>query len=143
MKSTDGIHLGKLTVLVSVKKRKPGPTSFMKGKAAFVTDVRKGPLVNPKTPVVQQIVNLEENSCSQPSKFARYQMAQSGVVVHGGNETQEETGSERRTPFFALGENGRKVIGELVEKAERLHHEMVRSVMEDELRPRLPEQDSR
>ena len=146
MKSTDGIYLGKLTVQISMKKKmkkkkKQGPTLFTKRPKASVMDVRTEPLFSPRPPLVQQIVDLEESSANHLSKFARYQEVQSGVRVPSVTETKVVAGSRKIKPVFAMGENGKKMIGELVERAERLHHEMVQSVMEDEFRPRTRERN--
>lgn len=146
MKSSDGIYLGKLTVQISVKKKKKqGSTLCMKHTMTSVTDVHvhAEPLFSVRPPLVQQIADLDESTTNHLSKFARYQEVQSGIGVPSVSEKKVVADSQKIKAFFALGENGKKVIGDLVERAERLHYEMVRSVMEDEFRPRSPEQDVR
>ena len=145
MKSTDGIYLGKLSVQISMKmkKKKQGPTLITKHATTSVTDACTGPTISPRPPLVQQIVDLEECSTSRVSKFARYQEVRSGTEPSSVTGTKMTAESQKIKPFFALGKNGKEVIGELVERAEKLHLEMVQSVMENGVRPRSPELDVR
>ena len=148
MKSTDGIYLGKLTVQISVKKKKKketqGPNLFTKHSVSSAMDVHIEPPLSARPPLVQQIVGLEESSARHLSKFARYQQVESsGVGMPSVAESKSITDSGKKKPFFALGENGKKVVGVLVERAERLHREMVQSVMEEGFRPRTPEPNIR